>query len=362
MAAEPIDLGSLLPGEPAKHQAPDEREECYFEKDPHTGMVRMVIRASAIGGCIRNLIAARMGIRSVPFSDDALRRMNEGVIHEPHILARLAEQGWVVDETQSVLEFEMAGGLVIVRGHSDAKVSRIDGLHVQEDRVAECKAMGKDVYAKWKKYQWAEFRRYAWQLSSYMHATGLPGLFAVKNRDSGEIDITYVDEPPVPLLEFKARILKVKAALELPACDPVIWGCQRFFIHEGGNGIEIDPLTGLEKKAGERSKALPPAPHSLPDEAVAAVEELARAYNEARDEETRAKAKKQEVGGFLSAALNHHHLKKAATDRCTVTLVEKTTTSISVKALAEKYPDIALEFTRESKSTYPLVKWKEEEE
>jgi hypothetical protein len=332
----------------------DDRPECYVEIDPDTGRQIVVIRASAIGGCIRNIIAARMGIRAVPFKEADLRRMNEGVIHEPHILKHLNQKGWLVDETQAVLELAIAGGKILVRGHSDAAVTSLADGH---KRVAEAKAFGRDVYKTWIDTRWAEFRRYAWQLSCYMHTTGLPGLMAVKNRDTGEVDVWEVDEPPVPLNEFKARAIKIASATDMPPCDPVSWLCQRYFLHE--SAVEIDPVTGLEVKRrgrpGSENPLLPPAPTDLPAEVVPVFDELARAYCEAREEETRAQTKKKEVGRYLAEALDEFRMTKAATDRYGVTMVTRTDSRVDAKGLKAKYPEIYAEFERKSTSTFPKV-------
>lgn len=351
MSAEPIEIRNV-------EDEADHRDDCYMEPDPaRPGEFRLVIRSSTLGGCIRNLVAARMGIRAVSFGDDAKRRMNEGVIHEPHILAHLKEKGWETVAQQSVLELSIAGGTILIRGHSDAKVANMMDGHL---RVTEAKTMGKDVYAKWKRAGWEEFRRYAYQFSSYMHTTGLPGLFAVKNRDSGEIDVQLFDEAPIDLATIKVRAMKIRAAETLPLCDPVMWGCQRYFIHVAD--VEIDPLTGLEVSKGQESKALPPAPTDLPPAAIPAVEELARAYHEAQAECAAAEGKRKEIGAFLVAALDHHHLKKAETRRVGVTVVERTDTRIDAKALRADLPDVAAKYEKKSVSRYPKVTIRDEED
>lgn len=345
MAAEPVVITA-----PEGHTS-DDRPEVYEEN----GVI--VIRCSALGGCIRNLVAARMGIRAVPFNDKALMRMNEGNIHEPHILAHLQSLGWQTITTQDELELPIAGGRIIVRGHSDGRVVHENARF--GERVAEAKAMGRDVWAKWKKYGWAEFRRYAWQFSTYMHTTGLPGIFAAKNRDTGEIDVTLWDEAPVSLTEIKARALKVAAAVELPDCDPVAFPCQRFFIHTGSTAYEIDPFTGLEVKKGTN---LPPAPHAVPDDQVAGFEELARAYEEAKEEQARAEAKRKELGRFLMAFLDQHSLKKAVTTGWMVTDVESKRQTLDQKALKAELPDVAAKYTVETTSRYVKVTRREEPE
>lgn len=332
---------------PEEHEA-DHRPEVYDEN----GVI--VIRASAIGGCIRNLVAARMGIRAVGFNETAITRMNEGNIHEPHILKALEKDGWRFVTTQEELELPIAGGRIIIRGHSDGRAIH-QSPHLGE-RCVEAKAMGRNVWDKWKKYSWAEFRRYAWQVSFYMHSTGLPAVFAAKNRDTGDIDVTLWDEAPIPLAEMKVRALKIAAATALPDCDPVQFPCQRFFIHTG-SVYEIDPITGLEIKRNTGDR---PGEEEVPAEYVAAFEELARAYDEAREECSRAEAKRKEVSNALLAFLGQLSMKKGVTPLYAVTEVMRTDRRIDTKALKAEHPDIATRFTVESTTRYPKVTVREE--
>lgn len=337
MTTEPVSISTV----PSEHEA-DHRPEVYFEDGV------LVIRASAFGSCIRNLVAARMGIQAVPFNDTALMRMNEGNIHEPHILRALEKEGWEFLTTQEELELPVAGGRIIVRGHSDGRARHASAR--LGERTVEAKAMGHNVWAKWKKYSWAEFRRYAWQVSHYMHTTGLPAVFAAKNRDTGELDITLWDEPPIPLTEFKARALKVAAAVELPECDPVTFPCNRFFIHTG-SVYDIDPITGLEvKRGGDR-----PAPEEVPEEYAAVFEELSRAYEEAREESARAEAKRKEVSNSLLGLLGQLTLHKGKTANWAATEVTRTDRRLDQKSLRAKYPEAADEFTVESTTRYVKV-------
>lgn len=332
---------------PAEHEA-DHRPEVYEENG------RIIIRASAMGGCIRNLVAARMGIRSVPFNDTALMRMEEGNIHEPHILRALEKEGWVFETTQEELEVEIADGQIIVRGHDDGRA-----IHTEHGRRAvEAKAMGRNVWDKWVRKGWEEFRRYKWQVAAYQHATGLPAVFAAKNRDTGQIDISLWDEPLIPLVEFKARAIKIARLTEMPECDPVQFPCQRFFIHTG-TAYEIDPFTGLEVKRGTGER---PAPNEVPDEYVPAFEELARSYKEARRECDEAESKRKEVAASLLAFLKQLNITKGVTGRCTATEVTRTDRRLDQKRLRADHPELCDQYTTETTTRYPKVTWKTENE
>lgn len=239
--------------------AADHRPDAYEEAG---GLV--VYRASALGGCIRALVAARQGYTPVSPDEKSLRVMGEGVLHEDHILASLERsKGWEVGRRQEELELRI-GTRLVVRCHPDGVAT--GGALEAGGRVIEVKAMGRDVYTRWLKEGWGGFRRYAWQMSIEMFVTGRLGIFAVKNRDTGEITVEMVDDPPVGLAEIKARVVKAEAAAargELPACDPVSWLCSYRYLHEetGGNGdaaravedVEVDALAGSYDVARARA-------------------------------------------------------------------------------------------------------------
>lgn len=238
----------------------DSRPSVYLEGD------RTVFRASALGGCIRALVAARLGYDPLPFDEAAELRMGEGNLHEPAIVAWLEQKGWTVTDQQREVELTVAGTIVI-RGHIDGN-GRLTG----PTRLVEIKAMGRDPYRRWVVDRFASNERYAWQVSTYMHALDLPGLFVVKNRDSGEVDVLEVDKPPVSLAKIKARVVQVEAIArrgDFPDCDTdYTWNCPYRFLHD--------------------QKALPLGP--VADDEVDA---LAAAYDRARAQATQADTMKK---------------------------------------------------------------------
>src|SRR5918992_1081323 len=109
----------------------DDRPSVYVEGD------RVVYRASAVGGCLRALVACRLGYTPLPFDEGSELRMNEGVLHEPAILAALEKDGWIVAGQQREVELTV-GGTIVIRGHIDGAAGKgLDG----PARVVEAKAM-----------------------------------------------------------------------------------------------------------------------------------------------------------------------------------------------------------------------------
>lgn len=216
-----------------------------------------MFRASALGGCLRALVAARLGYDPLPFDEAAELRMEEGNLHEPIIVEWLERDGWTVVDQQKLVELTVADTLV-VRGHIDGVGGR--GAH-DPARLVEIKAMGEAPFKQWVADRFKSNERYAWQVSAYMHALGLPGLFVVKNRNSGEVDVFKLDEAPIPLAKIKARVAQVEAIArrgDFPDCDTeYLWNCPYRFLHDqkelpGTSAVddtEVDALAGAYDRA-----------------------------------------------------------------------------------------------------------------
>lgn len=222
----------------------DDRPDVYEEN----GL--WVFRASSAGHCLKNLIAIRLGVGTMDTPAWLEKAYAEGVENEPVILANLVrEHGWTLQEDASQNEVELRiGSKVIVRGHVDAK-----GAHVEHGvRVIEAKALAKSSVEKWERKGWDAFPYYATQLSIYMEATGLPGLFAigVKEQESREVKTVIpvlVDEPPVATRDIKVRLTKAAMARELPdTCDYQHYPCSTFFLHEEKAKTEAEVLTEMK--------------------------------------------------------------------------------------------------------------------
>ena len=204
----------------------DNRGNVYV--DP-SGVV--VYRASGLGGCIRGLVAARLGYIPQAWPDTTLRAFAEGNLHEDDILRRLDEQhGWQITGQQRRVEKEVAAN-VIIRGHIDCIATQ-----GSTSRVADAKAMSADTWKSWVRYNFEKFPKYGYQLGFYMIALDLPGMMACKNRNTGELDIALFDVLPVTWEEITERVLTIEhwaARNELPPCDTTFkWGCIWSYLHE----------------------------------------------------------------------------------------------------------------------------------
>lgn len=210
----------------------------------------LIFRASAAGNCLKNLIAIKMGVQGAEAPDHILKAYQEGVDNEPVILADLVRNhGWTLDEDGGQDELELRiGSNIVIRCHIDGR-----GTHTEHGRrVIEAKAFAESTFKKWQAKGFDAFPYYATQLSIYMEATGLPGLFAVglkdkEDRECKEVFTTLVDEPPVSLTAIKARLMRVAAARELPEkCDFEQYPCSTWFLHEDKEEPEVVKLTGRD--------------------------------------------------------------------------------------------------------------------
>lgn len=210
---------------------------------------RTYFRASGGGSCVRALVAAALGYEPSRSNyaggilEDAAR---EGNLHEGAVLEYLREMGHTIDESQTLLEARIVGRCY-VRGHIDGR-GRPPGT--RKDRGYEIKSMSKARFQRWESYgtmldalRSDEFAKYGWQVSIYMHITGLPFVYVVKNRDSGKVRVEELTKLPVPIEQIKAKVKEVekwRVKGTLPPCDTTEgkFFCAYPYLHEDDLGVE----------------------------------------------------------------------------------------------------------------------------
>ena len=231
-----------------------------------------VYRGSGIGMASHALAAARAGITPTSFTARTLQVMNEGKLHEPAILARLAEDGWLLERIGSDQDELMVPitSTVYVRCHPDGyAVATQDHPFAPKGTrcVVEAKSMSKDVFGQWERDGFKEFQRYAVQLTLQMVGSGLPGLFVVKNRNDGTQRWQVFHEPPVAFAEIRKRLMLIdKGAREgdlnpLKEKCPDPFFCRFHFLHDDGESVVetvvddiIDGLAEMVDQARERKR------------------------------------------------------------------------------------------------------------
>lgn len=279
----------------------DDRPSVYVEGD------RVIYRASAVGGCLRSLVACRLGYAPLPFDDASELRMAEGNLHEPAVINHLENDGWVIVDQQREVEL-VIGDRIVIRGHIDGAGGRGPSAPA---RVVEVKAMGQDPYNEWLARGFDGNQRYGTQLSVYMAALGLPGLMVAKNRNTGYVHVTEVDEPPVPVATIKARVARIEAIArtgELPDCDVAsLWGCPFRYLHDQK---DLDSVTTVDDQE---------------------VDALAAAYDHARTLATQADAMKKTARDHLAEVVRARG--KVRTGRWSVSCAMEKKTRVDLNKL-----------------------------
>lgn len=212
-----------------------------------------IYRASGLGGCIKAQAAAQLGFKALDTSKKMENYAREGALHEKSVIEGLGN----VTDTQQEVTIPILKDVTIV-GH-------IDGMW--GGSVLEIKSMGKDPFKAWKSDGWntqGHVQRYKWQVSCYMHALNQGLVFVVKNRDSGEIEIKYVDDPFYSMDEIMARVLEIEKWVrrgELPnECSSNNFPCPFYYL-EQQKSLEImedevlDDLVQMLEEARVAEKA-----------------------------------------------------------------------------------------------------------
>lgn len=317
---------------------------------------RTIFRASALGQCQTAMIALRMGFSAMKPPKSMQDRFNEGHLHEPDIVKRAnTEYGIEVFNTQRTVVWWVTDTIGI-KGHIDGEGVGWLEDEVDEDwdpanpphRLFEAKTMSEQAFRWWVDHdwneRWAKYPGYARQWTVYGHATELDeGLYAVKNKESGQLLIEATPTQVVPLPLIKATVVGVEAhvrqGLPLPDdCKPrKSWPCPVFYVGPCGYD-ERDSLAERESEV---------------------VTELAITYARAGHAEKAAKAAKKKARDEIVSHLPAEGGKFDADGGWKVALTAKTlrgTESVfNEEQFAEEHPDLYEEF-----KTKQVEKWTNE--
>lgn len=364
----------------------DHRPDVYEDQSAS----KLIFRASSITRCSKSLVAAALEMEPQPAPAVMQLAWDEGTAAEGHLLGRFCDggAGWdaegfqldpavkfkmlevraltsykkggdsdesfpymhwsKIDDDQFTFEIPV-GEKAVVRGHMDGicevfqvpssepGVGVVDCPPMHERAVTEAKFFGVDYFKKYLKVGLlgAEgngsepFLDYAWQLSLYMHATGLPAYFIVGEKlrwskmddaaaakaaekfiettgreagvdeqwDVGRLHVTRFNAPLISLPKIKLRVMKLVKlieARELGGCDRDQYPCAYSFLHDGGSERVVE-VTGQESG---------PKPIKITDaKIVGTVVALARQYKELTASETAAKEKKKQIAARLDELL-----------------------------------------------------------
>ena len=260
---------------------------------------RLVIRASAFGGCVRALICSRDGMDPIPFPPSLQEAMDVSANLEQAVFDSLGDP--VHSQQQEV---SLRFGATTVRGHIDGIV-RVGHKTLT---LAEVKVFGDSYWDKWLKEGLDGFPRYQWQLSAYMLSLGLPGMMVVGHKQDGKlVDVRTLSVPTalVSLDQMAARVAEVEQATELPPCNTDMWGCPYTYTH-------VDDTPRLEHED---------------------LEVLVRTYQRLKATEIRVKEEKDETRVAILAILKGVGQDKVLVDRWRVTRTVRSDTRVDMRQL-----------------------------
>lgn len=192
-------------------------------------------------------------MKPIPYDEMTALRISEGNLHETDVVLRLqVEDSATITRQQEEINLHIgsitADDPPIVQGH-------IDGV-IEDDffggpRLLEIKSMGKSAFAAFKAKGWEAgglIDKYQWQLSCYMHGTGLEALLVAKSRDSGELLRMPVEIPFYNMSEIADRVAYIEDHVSrgrLPEDCPHDWFCSFKYLcqtlnNEPGSSNEVE--------------------------------------------------------------------------------------------------------------------------
>ena len=198
----------------------------------------VIYRASAIGGCPRALLAARLQFDAKPTPENFQRIFDRG--HEiENIVKSMLRNQFDVDLIRDQEEVTLTLGTfntrrIVVVGH-------IDG-YTTETGVNEIKGFGKDYLDKWTSTGISAFPRYEYQVSAYCYAMEetrwrfivYDKTLTTSESDPDRLKSSSFSLPPLPLSEIKARVLSIEQASitgEIMPCTGE-YPCPYYYLHD----------------------------------------------------------------------------------------------------------------------------------
>lgn len=217
---------------PRKEDMADNRPPAYWEGDT------LIVRCSALGGCLWELIAAAQDYAPLPPPKFLQKAFEAGQEAEPIVLNYLSTHGWTLVDSQKEAHLRGAPN-VLIRYHPDS-IGEWEG----ETFVVEVKALGPDLFSKARRHGvGSTIGEYNWQISVMMHGEQLPGMWVAMNKETGEVIFERIDEPPVPLADILAKVAKLVGSLDddlmdRPCDDPKHFPCRYIHLRPEPEGVE----------------------------------------------------------------------------------------------------------------------------
>lgn len=173
-----------------------------------------------------------------------------GDVTEDEVKADLRSQGYVISREQEEVVMDITDEIKVV-GHIDGVRSDYASSVPTQHKVLEVKRMADAYWQTVKRFGLHNtpglVEKYLWQMSAYMHATGLEGVFVFRNGDTGEDLIFDLETPPYERNAVVARVLVVEGRArsfgtldDLQACDSKDYPCPFYYTHLEDDREELD--------------------------------------------------------------------------------------------------------------------------
>lgn len=200
----------------------------------------IIYRASALGGCLRALVASRLGFVQMPAPRFIQGKYDEGHSAEDVVVEKLKKEHGIPVVGRQIETITHITEKVKVVGH-------IDGMVMGKNQLVEIKSQTDLEWDKFEKDGWNSglFPRYQWQLSSYFHSNYAfdDCLFVRYNRDTGRISKELITKPFYSLAHIRSRVLGAESYVAdgvVPeTCDVMMYPCPVYYLHEETDREEL---------------------------------------------------------------------------------------------------------------------------
>lgn len=260
---------------------------------------KLILRASCLGVC--PLKVALRGIGKAEHVSDSTRdAWAKGHEHERIVKYRLKDRfaSFEIVSEQDKIEHAI-NPACIIRGHTDGRGRILTHSAGLVDVLIEGKSMHEDDYMSWLTFGLDRFTVYKKQISFYMHATGLPALYAVQCKSDLSLSVRFIPEPFYTMAELLPDIFQtiglfraLQGGKDVPQCTrhgEEKFRCTFDEYHE-------------EPESSEKVKV---------DLVDPEAEQLAQRYRELGWIKADAEAEQKELKPKLEAVLNEHAADKA---------------------------------------------------
>jgi hypothetical protein len=201
------------------------------------------LRASALGSCLKAQAAGILGYEPMDVPEKMQVVFDRGHDHEAANAAAIRADGWYIASEQAEVQLFVGIEDWCISGHLDGQIRQGEfPLRVWESKSPASWAKFRDAVLTGD-YSDLLAHRYAWQISVYMHATGLEAYVTCWTEEGG-VRGFGIERPPFSIQEIRGRVEQIAAVVssgQLPvACTSQDYPCPFAYLHESPP-VDDDP-------------------------------------------------------------------------------------------------------------------------